>query len=52
MPWGRSVGSACRVAWDKIFQGALDARTKPCKLAGLRPRLGRTLIFQTKADDP
>lgn len=32
--------SACRTAWDKIIQSQLDARTKPCNLAGLRPRLG------------
>ncbi len=32
--------SACRTAWEKIIQIQLDARTKPCNLAGLRPRLG------------
>ena len=32
--------SACRTAWEKIIQSQLDARTQPCNLAGLRPRLG------------
>ncbi len=32
--------SACRTAWEKIIQSQLDARTKPCNLSGLRPRLG------------
>ena len=32
--------SACRTAWEKIIELQLDARTKPCNLAGLRPRLG------------
>ena len=32
--------SACRTAWDKIIKAQLDARTKPCNLVGLRPRLG------------
>ncbi|MFC3552065.1 molybdenum cofactor biosynthesis protein B [Lysobacter cavernae] len=31
--------SACRTAWEKIIQAQLDARTKPCNLATLRPRL-------------
>jgi molybdenum cofactor biosynthesis protein B len=31
--------SACRTAWDKILRAQLDARTKPCNLATLRPRL-------------
>lgn len=31
--------SACRTAWDKIIAAQLDARTKPCNLANLRPRL-------------
>lgn len=31
--------SACRTAWGKIIQAQLDARTKPCNLATLRPRL-------------
>ena len=31
--------SACRTAWDKIVRAQLDARTKPCNLATLRPRL-------------
>lgn len=32
--------SACRTAWEKIIQSQLDVRTRPCNLAGLRPRLG------------
>ena len=32
--------SACRTAWEKIICAQLDARTRPCNLAGLRPRLG------------
>ncbi|MBS0569460.1 MAG: molybdenum cofactor biosynthesis protein B [Proteobacteria bacterium] len=31
--------SACRMAWEKLLCAQLDARTKPCNLAGLRPRL-------------
>ena len=31
--------SACRTAWKKIIVHQLDARTKPCNLATLRPRL-------------
>ena len=31
--------SACRTAWEKIIAAQLDARTKPCNLANLRPRL-------------
>ncbi|MFD0726541.1 molybdenum cofactor biosynthesis protein B [Lysobacter brunescens] len=31
--------SACRTAWEKIVCAQLDARTKPCNLATLRPRL-------------
>jgi molybdenum cofactor biosynthesis protein B len=31
--------SACRTAWERIIQAQLDARTKPCNLANLRPRL-------------
>jgi molybdopterin adenylyltransferase len=31
--------SACRTAWDKIIRAQLDARTRPCNLANLRPRL-------------
>ena len=31
--------SACRTAWDKLIAAQLDARTKPCNLAGLRSRL-------------
>lgn len=31
--------SACRTAWEKIICAQLDARTKPCNLATLKPRL-------------
>ena len=31
--------SACRTAWDGIVRAQLDARTRPCNLASLRPRL-------------
>ena len=31
--------SACRTAWEKLICHQLDARTKPCNLAGLMPRL-------------
>lgn len=31
--------SACRTAWEKIIAMQLDSRTRPCNLAGLRPRL-------------
>ena len=31
--------SACRTAWDQIIRAQLDARTRPCNLATLRPRL-------------
>ena len=31
--------SACRTAWERIIQAQLDARTRPCNLATLRPRL-------------
>lgn len=31
--------SACRTAWENIVRAQLDARTKPCNLATLRPRL-------------
>ena len=34
--------SACRTAWEKIIRAQLDARTRPCNLAGLRPRLRET----------
>jgi molybdenum cofactor biosynthesis protein B len=32
--------SACRSAWAKILRAQLDARTRPCNLVGLIPRLG------------
>ena len=31
--------SACRTAWEKLIRAQLDANTKPCNLAALRPRL-------------
>ena len=31
--------SACRTAWERILGAQLDARTRPCNLATLRPRL-------------
>ncbi|WP_369934014.1 molybdenum cofactor biosynthesis protein B [Xanthomonas tesorieronis] len=31
--------SACRTAWERIVAAQLDARTRPCNLATLRPRL-------------
>lgn len=31
--------SACRTGWEKIIRAQLDARTQPCNLATLRPRL-------------
>ena len=30
---------ACRTAWEQIIRAPLDARTTPCNLATLRPRL-------------
>lgn len=32
--------SACRTAWEKLLRLQLDARTRPCSLVGLMPRLG------------
>lgn len=31
--------SACRTGWEKLIKTQLDARTQPCNLANLRPRL-------------
>jgi molybdenum cofactor biosynthesis protein B len=31
--------SACQMGWEKLISKQLDARTKPCNLAGLMPRL-------------
>jgi molybdenum cofactor biosynthesis protein B len=31
--------SACRTGWERLVRPQLDATTKPCNLAGLRPRL-------------
>jgi len=30
---------ACRTAWEKLIRAQLDARTQPCNLVNLRPRL-------------
>lgn len=32
--------SACKTVWEKLLRAQLDARTRPCNLAGLLPRLG------------
>jgi molybdenum cofactor biosynthesis protein B len=34
--------SACRTGWQQLIRAQLDARTKPCNLANLRPRLRET----------
>ena len=34
--------SACRTAWERIIRNQLDARTRPCNLATLRPRLNES----------
>jgi molybdenum cofactor biosynthesis protein B len=34
--------SACRTAWEKLIAAQLDARTKPCNLVSLKPRLRET----------
>lgn len=31
--------TACQTAWEKLLHAQLDARTSPCNLAGLMPRL-------------
>jgi molybdenum cofactor biosynthesis protein B len=31
--------SACRTAWERLLSAQLDARTRPCNLVSLRPRL-------------
>lgn len=31
---------ACRLAWDQLIRAQLDARTEPCNLVTLLPRLG------------
>ena len=31
--------SACRTGWEKLIAAQLDARTEPCNLANLRPRV-------------
>lgn len=32
--------SACKTAWEKLLRAQLDARTRPCNLVGLLPRMG------------
>lgn len=34
---------ACRTAWEQLIRAQLDARTKPCNLVNLRPRLKEDL---------
>lgn len=34
--------SACRTGWERLIRMQLDARTRPCNLASLRPRLRET----------
>lgn len=34
--------SACTMAWDKLISHQLDARTRPCNLVMLMPRLNET----------
>lgn len=34
--------SACRTGWERLIRAQLDARTRPCNLASLRPRLRET----------
>jgi molybdopterin adenylyltransferase len=31
--------SACKTAWEKLIHAQLDARTRPCNLVALIPRL-------------
>jgi molybdenum cofactor biosynthesis protein B len=31
--------SACRTGWEKLIRAQLDARTRPCNLVNLKPRL-------------
>jgi len=33
---------ACRLAWEKLISAQLDARTRPCNLVMLMPRLNET----------
>ena len=43
--------SACRTAWDKIIRAQLDARTKPCNLVNLKPRLLENPHIDARARD-
>ena len=43
--------SACRTAWEKILRAQLDARTKPCNLVNLRPRLLESPHMDARALD-
>ena len=44
--------SACRTAWDGIIRAQLDARTRPCNLATLKPRLRESPHIDTQASGP
>ncbi|MGH8031814.1 MAG: molybdenum cofactor biosynthesis protein B [Luteimonas sp.] len=44
--------SACRTAWEKIIHAQLDARTRPCNLATLRPRLLESAHADPRSLDP
>ncbi len=43
--------SACQTAWEKLIRAQLDARTKPCNLAALRPRLVESPHTDVRAAD-
>ena len=43
--------SACRTAWEQLIRAQLDARTKPCNLAALRPRLLESPHMDVRALD-
>ena len=44
--------SACRTAWDRIIRAQLDARTRPCNLATLKPRLRENPQVDARASGP
>jgi molybdenum cofactor biosynthesis protein B len=43
--------SACRTAWEKIIRAQLDARTMPCNLVNLKPRLLESPHSDARARD-
>jgi molybdenum cofactor biosynthesis protein B len=43
--------SACRTAWEQLIRAQLDASTKPCNLAALRPRLLESPHMDVRALD-